>query len=124
MANYSAVTESIIVGIPVDVMQLVLDRLPSVQDRMHQLVMRRLARFYWTSLATSGTPSARVAAALVSRLVLEGDDYGEDRTIVIKQKDLARLTTMSRSAVATAWLRCWKRMLYTWAGTAERGLLA
>lgn len=55
---------------------------------------------YWTSLATSGTPSSRVAAALVSRLALEGDDYGEDRTVEVKQKDLARLTTMSRSAVA------------------------
>ena len=81
-------------------MRLVLDRIPRVRDRMHQLVMRRLARFYWTSLATSGTPSSRVAAALVSRLALMGNDYGEDRTIEVKQKDLARLTTMSRSAVA------------------------
>ena len=99
-ANYSAVTESIIVGIPVGVMQLVLKRIPRVRDRMRELVMRRLARFYWTSLATSGTPSSRVAAALVSRLVLTGDDYGENRTIAVKQKDVARLTTLSRSAVA------------------------
>ena len=67
---------------------------------MHQLVTRRLARFYWTSLATSSTPSSRVAAALVSRLALEGDDHGEDRTIEVKQRDPARLTAMSRSAVA------------------------
>ena len=67
---------------------------------MHRLVMRRLARFYWTSLATSGSPCPRVAAALVSRLVLSGDDHGGDRRIVVKQKDLARLTTLSRSAVA------------------------
>ncbi len=99
-ANYSAVTESIIVGIPVGVMKLVLHRIPRARDRMHQLVMRRLARFYWTSLATSGAPSSRVAAALISRLVLAGDDYGEDREIEVKQKDLARLTTLSRSAVA------------------------
>ncbi len=100
VASYSAVTEAIVVDIPVGVMQLTLDRIPGVRDRMHQLVMRRLARFYWTSLATSGTPASRVAAALVSRLALIGDDHGQDRTIEIRQKDLVRLTTMSRSAVA------------------------
>ena len=81
VGSYSAVTEAIVVGIPVSVMRLVLDRIPRVRDRMHQLVMRRLARFYWTSLATSGTPSSRVAAALVSRLALMSNDHGEDRTI-------------------------------------------
>ena len=67
VASYSSVTEAIVVWIPVALMQLVVDRIPRVRDRMHQLVMRRLARFYWTSLATSGTTSSRVAAALVSR---------------------------------------------------------
>ena len=100
VASYSAVTEAIVVGIPVSAMRLALQRIPRVRDQMHQLVMRRLARFYWTSLATTGTPSSRVAAALVSRLALIGNDYGEGRTITIKQRDLCRLTTMSRSAVA------------------------
>ena len=100
VGSYSAVTEAIVVDIPISVMKLTLDRIPGVRDRMHQLVMRRLARFYWTSLATSGTPASRVAAALVSRLALIGCDYGQDRTIEIRQKDLVRLTTMSRSAVA------------------------
>ena len=100
VASYSAVTEAIVVDIPVSVMRLIVERIPGVRDRMHQLVMRRLARFYWTSLATTGTPASRVAAALVSRLALEGDDYGENRKIRIQQKDLIRLTTMSRSAVA------------------------
>ena len=100
VASYSAVTEAIVVDIPVGVMRSILERIPSVRDRMHQLMMRRLARFYWTSLATTGTPASRVAAALVSRLALEGDDHGENRTIDILQKDLIRLTTMSRSAVA------------------------
>ena len=100
VGSYSAVTEAIVVGIPVSVMAEVVDRMPGVRDRMHQLVMRRLARFYWTSLSTSGTPQSRVAAALISRLALEGEDYGEDRTIRIRQKDLVRLTTLSRSAVA------------------------
>ena len=100
VASYSAVTEAIVVWIPLALMTLVVDRIPRVRDRMHQLVMRRLARFYWTSLATSGTPSSRVAAALVSRLALVGNDHGEDREISIRQKDLTRLTTMSRSAVA------------------------
>ena len=100
VASYSAVTEAIVVWIPVAMMQLVVDRIPRVRDRMHQLVMRRLARFYWTSLATSGTTSSRVAAALVSRLALSSNDYGQDREITIRQKDLTRLTAMSRSAVA------------------------
>ena len=100
VGSYSAVTGAIVVDIPIRVMELIVRKLPAVQERMHQLVMRRLARIYWTSLATSGTPSSRVAAALVSRLALEDDDYGEDRTIEVKQKDLARLTTLSRSAVA------------------------
>ena len=100
VASYSAVTEAIVVWIPVALVKLAVDRIPRVRDRMNQLVMRRLARFYWTSLATSGTPSSRVAAALVSRLALVGNDHGEDREISIRQKDLTRLTTMSRSAVA------------------------
>ena len=98
--NYSAVTEATVVAIPVGVMRLIVEGIPRVRERMHQLVMLRLARFYWTSLATSGTPSSRVAAALVSRLALEGEDYGKQRTINILQKDLGRLTTLSRSAVA------------------------
>ena len=100
VGSYSAVTEAIVVDIPIKVMELIVRKLPAVRERMHQLVMRRLSRFYWTSLATSGTSSSRVAAALISRLALEGDDYGKDRTIEVKQKDLVRLTTMSRSAVA------------------------
>ena len=100
VASYSAVTEAIVVWIPVSLMQLVVDQIPRVRDTMHQLVMRRLARFYWTSLATSGTTSSRVAAALVSRLALSSNDYGQDREIPIRQKDLTRLTAMSRSAVA------------------------
>ena len=100
VASYSAVTEAIVVDIPVGVMRLILERIPSVRDHMHQLVMRRLARFYWTSLATTGTPASRVAAALVSRLALESKDYGKDLEIEIRQTDLIRLTTMSRSAVA------------------------
>ena len=100
VGSYSPVTEVIVVWIPVTLIELVVDRIPRVLDRMHQLVMRRLARFYWTSLATSGTPSSRVAAALVSRLALVGTDHGEERTVSITQKDLTRLTAMSRSAVA------------------------
>ena len=100
VGSYSAVTESIVVWIPGNVMNLIVERIPRVRDRMHLLVMRRLARFYWTSLATSGTPPSRVAAALVSRLALMGNDFGEDRRIDIRQKDLVRLTTMSRSAVS------------------------
>ena len=100
VANYSAVTDAMVVDVPLGVMRRILERMPGARDRMHEIVMRRLARFYWTSLAISGTPVSRVAAALVSRLALKGDDYGEDRKIDIVQSDLARLTAMSRFAVA------------------------
>ena len=100
IANYSAVTDATVVDIPLKVMGCILERNPSVMDRMHELVMRRLARFYWTSLAISGTPAPRVAAALISRLALEGNDHGEEKIVEILQSDLARLTTMSRSGVA------------------------
>lgn len=100
VASYSAVTPSVIVRIPKGLMAHVLKSIPRVRETMHELVMRRLARFYWTSLATSGSPHSRVAAALISRLALSDEDFGEDRRIEVKQKDIARLTTMSRSAVA------------------------
>ena len=41
-----------------------------------------------------------MAAALVSRLALDDLDFGTERMIWIRQKDLGRLTTLSRSAVA------------------------
>ena len=100
VGSYSAITEAAIVRIPRSVMDSIVAELPSVRERMHELVMRRLARFYWVSLATSGAPAARVAAALVSRLALDDLDFGEDRRIAIRQKDVARLTTLSRSAAA------------------------
>ncbi len=100
VASYSAVTDAVVVHIPRTTMTQVVERLPVVRERMHALVMRRLARFYWTSLATSGAPRSRVAAALVSRLALTDEDFGRDRRIEVKQIDIARLTTMSRSAVA------------------------
>ena len=99
-ASYSAISEAVIVRMPKEVMGHVVESIPSVRERMQGLVMRRLARFYWVSLATSGGPASRVAAALVSRLALVDLDYGADRVITIRQKDLARLTTLSRSAVA------------------------
>ena len=100
VANYSAVTEAIVVDIPLEVMRRILERVPSVGDRMHELVMRRLERFYWTSLAISGNPASRVAAALVSRLALMGSDYGEEKIVEILQSDLARLTAMTRFSVS------------------------
>ena len=100
VASYSAVTESVIVRIPVPVMQHVLDALPAVGRNMERLVLRRLSRFYWTSLSTTGTPESKVAAALISRLALQGEDAGTGKHIAIQQKDLIRLTAASRAVVA------------------------
>ena len=103
VATYSAKTTAHGILIPVRVMRTVVARVPSVETQMQRSVMRRLSRFYWTSLTTSGTPASRVAAALVSRLALYGEDYNEDgkeKIIRISQRDLERLTMTSRSVVS------------------------
>ena len=97
VARYSAVTEAVVARIPKGVMTRVVEELLSVRERMHQLVMRRLASFYWVSLASSGAPASRVAVALVSRLALEDRDFDVDSLTTVRQTDIARLTTMSRS---------------------------
>ena len=114
VASYSATEETAIVRIPRSVMSEVVESLPMVRGRMHELVMRRLSRFYWVSLATSGAPTSRVAAALVSRLALEDLDYGADRRIAIRQKDVARLTTLSRSAAAQGLAELAEAGVITW----------
>ena len=101
VASYSAATEAIVVGIPVATMRLVVERMPGIRTQMNLVLMRRLARYYWISLATSGSPASRVAAALISRLALNGEDYGRGREISVRQRDIVRLTVMSRSAVAS-----------------------
>ena len=100
VASYSAVTPATVVGVPVATMALIARQIPRIQDQMSLFILRRMARYYWISLATNGSPSSRVAAALVSRLALSGEDHGLDRKINVRQADIARLTVMSRSAVA------------------------
>ncbi|MYK90295.1 MAG: helix-turn-helix domain-containing protein [Acidobacteria bacterium] len=114
VASYSAITEAVVVRIPKVVMARVVDELPSVRERMHELVMRRLARYYWVSLATSGAPGSRVAAALVSRLALEDRDYGVDRVLAVRQTDIARLTTMSRSGVSVGLAELARERVVQW----------
>ena len=100
VASYSAVTRATIVRIPIATMRLAVERIPRIRAQMYLVLLRRMARYYWISLATNGRPASRVAAALVSRLALSGEDYGADRRISVRQHDLVRLTVMSRSGVA------------------------
>ena len=79
VASYSAATDAVIVRIPTSVMGLVAERIPGVRERMHELATRRLSRFHWTSLGTTGSPRPGVAGALVSRLALKDEDFGENR---------------------------------------------
>ena len=79
VVSYSAIREAVVVRNPKRVMARVEEELPPVRERMHGLVMRRLARFYWVSLATSAAPASRVAAALVSGLAIEDQDFSSDR---------------------------------------------
>jgi len=76
VANYSAVIDSVIVEIPVSAVRRIPDEIDGVRANMNRLVLRRLARFYCTSLSTTGTNESKVAAALVSRLALRGEDAG------------------------------------------------
>ena len=100
VGSYSAATHSMVVGIPVATMRLAAERVPQISANMYAMLLRRLARYYWTSLATNGSPAPRVAAALISRLALSGQDHGCEREIAVRQRDIVRLTVMSRSAVA------------------------
>ena len=100
VASYSATTEAMVVGIPVTTMRLAVEKMPKIRSNMYLFLLRRMARYYWISLATNGSPPPRVAAALISRLALDGLDHGREREIVVRQRDIVRLTVMSRSAVA------------------------
>ena len=100
VASYSATTQTTVVAIPVATMRLIVEGVPRVRDEMYLVLLRRMARYYWVSLATNGSPAPRVAAALISRLALDGKDYGHGREIPVRQRDIVRLTVMSRSAVA------------------------
>ena len=100
VASYSAATQTTVVAIPVATMRLAVERLPQIRAKMNLVLLRRMARYYWISLATNGSPAPRVAAALISRLALSGEDHGCEREITLRQRDIVRLTVMSRSAVA------------------------
>ena len=100
VASYSATTQATIVSIPVSTMRLAVETIPELRTKMYLVLLRRMARYYWVSLATNGSPAPRVAAALISRLALDGKDYGRDREVAVRQRDIVRLTVMSRSAVA------------------------
>ena len=101
VASYSAATETTVVAIPVATMRLTVESIPDIRAKMYVVLLRRMARYYWISLATNGSPAPRVAAALISRLALNGRDHGREREIAVRQLDLVRLTVLSRSAVAT-----------------------
>ena len=100
VASYSAATQATLVAIPVATMRLAVERFPQILTEMYLVLLRRLARYYWITLAINGSPGQRVAAALISRLALKGEDHGWGREITIRQRDIVRLTVMSRSAVA------------------------
>ena len=101
VASYSAATPATVVAIPVATMRLTVEWFPQISTEMYLVLLRRLARYYWITLAISGSPAQRVAAALISRLALRGEDHGCEREIAVRQRDIVRLTVMSRSAVAS-----------------------
>ena len=67
VASYSATAQTTVVAIPVSTMRLAVKRLPQIRIRMYIVLLRRMSRYYWISLATNGSPAPRVAAALISR---------------------------------------------------------
>ena len=81
VASYSAATQTIVVAIPVATMRLAVERIPQIHAKMYLVLLRRMARYYWISLATNGSPAPRVAAALMSRLALNGEDHGCEREV-------------------------------------------
>ncbi len=100
VASYSAATSATVVAIPIANMRLTVEKIPKILSEMYLVLLRRLARYYWITLTINGSPAQRVAAALISRLALRGEDHGCEREVTVRQRDIVRLTTMSRSAVA------------------------
>lgn len=100
VASYSAATLATVVAIPIATMRLAVERNPQIRAELNLVLLTRLARYYWITLTINGSPAQRVAAALISRLALRGEHYGCKREIIVRQRDIVRLTVMSRSAVA------------------------
>ncbi len=100
VATYSATPGTTLIRIPTTTMDAVLAALPEVKQAMLNLALLRISRLYWTSFAIVGTPQARVAAALISRLAIRQEDFGRDAHVQVKQTQLVRLTSLSRTAVA------------------------
>ena len=99
LASYSASAASGYLEIPVPLMDDLVEEFPRLLRNFQSTVSRVLTRFYWTSLAGTGSPESKVAAALMSRLVLEGIDTGTNRVIGTDQTVLVRLTRTSRTGV-------------------------
>jgi len=100
VSSYFALPHAVILALPTTILDDLARRDPNIRANIEGIVLRRYARFCWTSLSTVGTPKARVAAAIVSRLVLDDRwDVSGEATLRIHQKDLIRLTALSRTSV-------------------------
>ena len=69
-------------------MRFTVERIPQIRAEMSLVLLRRLARYYWITLAINGSPGQRVAAALISRLALRGEDHGCEREINLRQREI------------------------------------
>ena len=38
-------------------MRLAVERIPQIRPKMYLVLLRRMARYYWISLATNGSPA-------------------------------------------------------------------
>ena len=57
VASYSAATQTTVVSIPIGTMRLTVERIPQIRAEMHVVLLRRMSRYYWISLATNGSPA-------------------------------------------------------------------
>jgi CRP-like cAMP-binding protein len=103
IATYSAASERCnVLCVPVELMAAIVRDHPQVQHNIARSLFLRISRYYWTSLATNGTPPSQVAAAIMSRLALRERDYAGvgEVEISLQQKEIGRLTNLSRPWVA------------------------
>ena len=47
VASYSAATQTTVVAIPVATMRRAVERIPQIRAKMHLVLLRRMARYYW-----------------------------------------------------------------------------
>jgi hypothetical protein len=103
ISSYFKLEDSAVIWIPEECLDEVCRVAPVVRSRINELVLQRFARFCWTSLSVTSTPTDRTLSAILSRVALWGDLHQSTTELEFDarsvRRELMRLTTLSRTAL-------------------------